>query len=382
MSANKSNPLKTVLVGCGNMGRNQAKIIAGLDEFKLAAVCDVMPDNLTKTKELLPDIKTYSDYGKMLADERPEVVAICTPNSMHAPQTIAAAEAGARGVYCEKPMAVDMGQARAMVEACRKAGSLLVVNHQRRIGPDLVEARRLIQAGAIGEMKLIRLDNAGDILSDGTHAIDSMLHLVGDSPAEWVLGQIHRWKSGYTPLVPAGRQAKPFDGFRYGHPVEAGGMAVIQIKDGPRVELFCGDMHADFRAYQDYEIHGTLGSLWRTGDRHKPNLFISDSAGGAWQTGMDEWVYKPVPAPGGKGRWRPVEMPQDQFSGIPGGYKLLAKSIREGCPHPMSGDNSIRGFEIVMAVYESARLNRKLYLPLQQDRFPLELMIEQGRFEK
>ncbi|MBI5725349.1 MAG: Gfo/Idh/MocA family oxidoreductase [Planctomycetes bacterium] len=382
MSAVKNNPFKTVLVGCGGMGRNQAKIIAGLDEFSLTAVCDVLPDNLAKMREMLPDVKTYTNYDKMLSDERPEAAAICTPNSMHAPQTVAAARAGVRGVYCEKPMAVNMGQARAMVEACRQAGAVLVVNHQRRIGPDLIEALRLIQAGAIGEVRLIRTDNAGDILSDGTHAVDSMLHLVGDVPAQWVLGQIHRLKPGEIPVVSPGKQAKPFDGFRYGHPVEAGGMAIIQIKDGPRVELSCGDMHAEFRAYQDYEIHGTLGCLWRIGDRHQPNLFISDSAGGAWQAGLEEWVYKPVPAADGKGRWRPVDLPQNQPGGIGGGYRLFAKSIREGCPHPMSGENALRGFEIVMAVYESARLNRKLFLPLEQDRFPLELMIEQGRLEK
>ena len=319
----------------------------------------------------------------MLSDEKPEVVAICTPNTTHASQTIAAAKAGVRGVYCEKPMATCMRDAREMVEACRQAGVVLVVNHIRRVLPDLVEARSLIESGAIGEVKLIRADNAGDILSDGSHSIDSVLHFVGDRPAEWVLGQIHRWKPGLVPPIPQSGQGRPFGGFRYGHAVEAGGTAIIQIKDGPRVELACGDMHVAGRAYQDYEIHGTLGTIWRTGDTAKPNLFISDAAGGSWQAGMEGgWNYKPVQTAGGKGMWRPVATPDQHALVFAEGYQLFAKSIREGCPNPMNGDNAIRGFEIVMAVYESARLNRKLYLPIAQDKFPLDLMIEAGRFEK
>ena len=45
----------------------------------------------------------------------------------------------------------------------------------------------------------------------------------------------------------------------------------------------------------------------------------------------------------------------------------------------MSGENALRGFEVIMAIYESARLHKKITLPLQQDRFPLELMVAEGK---
>jgi hypothetical protein len=53
--------------------------------------------------------------------------------------------------------------------------------------------------------------------------------------------------------------------------------------------------------------------------------------------------------------------------------------IRHGEPHPMNGDIALRHFEVLMAVYESARIAKKIIPPLGQDRFPLEVMIEDGR---
>jgi hypothetical protein len=59
-------------------------------------------------------------------------------------------------------------------------------------------------------------------------------------------------------------------------------------------------------------------------------------------------------------------------------YCLFAQMVRIGAPHPMAGTIALRGFEVVMAIYESARLRRKITLPLQQERFPLELLVAAG----
>jgi predicted dehydrogenase len=331
----------------------------------------------------LPDVATYGDYDKMLAGERPDVVAVCTPDSLHAAQTIAAAKAGVRGVYCEKPMAVNMADARTMVDACRHAGTVLAVNHQRRVAPDLVEARRLIQEDSIGEVKTLRVSIPGDMLCNGTHAVDSVLHCFEEYPVLWVLGQVHRCKPGDIPPVQVGDypNEKPFSGFYGGHAIETGAMVVIQMKGGPRVEIYCGDMRLQARGYMDMDFQGTRGRLWRAGDALNPNLFISDASGGPFEEGVEDWTYKPVSAVDGKGRWRPVDVSSSGRSAIATGYRLLAKSILEGVPSPLDGTNALRGFEILMAAYESARLNRRLSLPIDQDIFPLDLMIEQGRFD-
>lgn len=376
--------LKAVLVGCGGMGRNQARILAGLDGFELAGVCDVYEP----AAQALADehgVPAFDDFATMYDTVKPDTVSICTSNAAHAAPTIAAAEAGLKGVYCEKPMAVDMGEARAMVDACRKAGTALVVNHQRRLGPDLTTARALIEKGAIGDIKLIRGNNAGDILSDGTHAVDSMLWLAGDPDVQWVLGQVYRQiddamrERAQQQSEKTGRPVEA--GFRYGHPVENGGMAVFMLSNEIRCELFCGEMRDGYRAYQDYEIVGTKGRIWRTGDR-RPNLYIQDSQGGELAAGVnDQWVYKPLDgAPEASGVWRPVELPEYPFkSGIEDGYLRFARMIHDGEEHPMCGRNGLRSFEVIMAVYESSRLRRRLALPLEQDAFPLQVMVDNGQ---
>ncbi len=165
------------------------------------------------------------------------------------------------------------------------------------------------------------------------------------------------------------------------HPIESGGFGVIGFESGLRAEIACGDMREERRTYQDYELFGDRGRLWRTGDSRKSNLFIQDRESGTWTAETDEWAYKPVPAPDGeRGAWRPVE-PEPIFEGnaIAEGYRRFARMIHEGAEHTMSGEIALRGFELVMAVYESARLNRRIRMPLRQDRFPLEIMIEEGR---
>ncbi len=377
--------LKIVLVGCGGMGRNQVRILKSLVPFELTAVCDLR-EQIVQEVAAEFGVKAYTDYDVMLEQERPDTVSICTSNASHAILTILAARAGVRGIYCEKPMATNLADAREMVQACREAGAVLVINHQRRIGHDLLTARRLIEEGFLGEVRTLRGQCAGDILSDGTHVVDSLMWLTGDPDVEWVVGQVHR-KIDATMIERAKQQSQRCGcdvapGMRYGHAVENGGLGLIQLRDGPRLEITCGDLRAQFRTYQDYEIVGDRATLWRTGDQVKPNLYINDGGTGGWHTGIDDkWVLRPISSDDGAGAWRPVEIPDDlPEPGIPGGYLRFAEAIREGTPHPMDGDRALKGFELVMAIYEGARTHGKLEMPLHQKRFPLEPMIEQGAF--
>ena len=125
----------------------------------------------------------------------------------------------------------------------------------------------------------------------------------------------------------------------------------------------------------DYELVA-LGDIDRAGA-----VAAADAAGGgAWVPGIDEGMFEPVPAPEGQaGAWRAVEWEDDGVHAVEKGLRGMARMLREGGTHPMAGDVALRGFEVLMAVYESARLHRKLALPLEQDRFPLDLMLEDGQ---
>lgn len=382
--SNNTNVLKAVLVGCGGMGRNQARILSKRPEYNLVAVCDLDAGRGEAVASEI-GVKYYNDFQKMLETEKPDTVTITTGNVPHAPLTIQSAKFGVRGVYCEKPMAMNLKEAREMVEACKENNTPLVINHQRRIGPDLMEARRLIDDGAIGKVLYARGHCAGDILSDGTHVVDSLMWLLGDPQPEWILGQFYReidkdMIERANKQKEKGQPGKP--GYRFGHPVENGGMAIIQFPDdGPRMEIFCGDMRGEHRTYQDYEIIGTRGRIWRAGDKVGENLFIQDTQGGPLSVSFGEdWRAVAMPdAEGKEGGWRKVDLP-DSYPAphIDGSYERFARTILEGEPHPMAGEIALKGFEIVMAVYESARLQKRLTFPLGElDRFPLEVYLEE-----
>lgn len=368
----------TLLIGCGNMGAQHARHIAECPVLNFVGVCDAFEPNLTKMAQTY-NIPGYTHFTEALKELNPVVVVICTSNTTHAPLTVEAANfPSVKAIYCEKPMATNMADARLMVDTCRTRNVALGINHQRRISQDLIEMKRLIDSGAIGEVKLVRLHNAGDILSDGTHAIDSLMYLAGDCDAEWVLGQVHNEPKE----SPTSKKDAAAPQFRLGHTVETGGFAIIKLTNGWRAELYNGDLVPVRSPYQEYIIEGEKGRLWRTGDITKPNLFIQDAQGGDWLPGIDQWMYKPVPAGTVKVLnygWRPIPVHLDA-NAILTGYQSIANEIETGTPNKLQAATALKGFEVIMAIYESARLNQKVRFPLQQDSYPLDMMFKAGQF--
>jgi predicted dehydrogenase len=353
-------PLSVAVVGLRGIAQGHARGFAALPEdFTLVAGCDLNPSATEEFSGKFPGTRTFADYGKMLAEARPEVVVVASNNVTHAALAIQAAKAGVRGIFLEKPMAVHLGDARRVVETCREKRCALVVNHQRRTYPAFVTMRRLIDEGAIGRPELLRGACAGDVLSDGTHTVDILRYLAGDEEVKSVTAQVVRDKP--DPAQPKGMGFDASGGWRYGHPIESGAMAVIQFASGLRAELFTGSLQPRWN-YQDFEVFGKDGRLWRAGDQAKPPLLIQDRSGG---------------------EWRSVEIPaltdSVQTSSTLSNYRDFARMIREGGSHPLSGDSAFKDHEVVMAIYESARLNARVDFPVKQDRYPLEMMLEAGR---
>lgn len=351
------SPLRAAVVGC-NMGRNQADALAALPEFELAAVCDLNADTASAVAARCGNPAVYTDYDTMLETVRPELVVIATPNVTHAAFALKAADAGARGIYCEKPMATNLGDAREMVRVCEERGIVLVVGHQRRMNAVFGKMRELLDAGAIGDVKLIRGSCAGDLLSDASHTVDLMLYLLRDRPVRWALGQICRKPPVPPEVAAADRYA--YTGRRYGHAVESGAAATFEFEGGVRGELLAGDLRFPGSGYQDIEVIGSEGRLWRHGDGCDPPLVIADGAAGGW---------RPVPVE--------EESNAAHFARV---FSAMEDSLRTGAPHSMDGAIALRGLEMLIAVFESSRLRAKIEFPLKQEAFPLELMIAAGQF--
>lgn len=352
---NEMKPLKMAVVGC-NMGQGQAYAADRLDLYDLVAVCDLVEDKARSVASRTKGAAVYTDFVRMLAETKPDVVSIATPTASHTALTLQAVEAGVRGIYVEKPMAVHLADARKMIEACESRGVSLLVGHQRRMLAVFQTMRRLIESGTIGEIYMIRGQCAGDLLSDGTHTIDMMLYLLDDIEAEWVVGQVSR--RPVDPVEASSDRPYRWTGHRYGHVVESGAMGLIQFANGVRGELLTGELKYPDRQYQDIEVFGTTGRLWRAGDSANPPLLLwSDQTGG----------------------WSEVPIDDDGESVFDDVFRQFAAMIHGGASHPMSGDRAIRSLELLLGIFESARVNGKITLPLQQDRYPLELLIEDGR---
>ncbi|MEK7475751.1 MAG: Gfo/Idh/MocA family oxidoreductase [Candidatus Coatesbacteria bacterium] len=354
--------LSVAVVGLRGIGVGHARGFAALPgDFRLVAGCDLDETRTRAFAGEFPGTSAYPDYAGMLARARPDVVVIATNTVSHAGLAIGAAGAGVRGILLEKPMAVGLADARAVVAACRSAGCALIVNHQRRTYPVFAAMRRLVEEGAVGKLLLVRGCCAGDILSDGTHTVDTIRHLAGDAEVKWVMGQVHRDPppSG----EPRGMGYDASGGWRYGHPIESGAMASFEFSTGVRAEVFTGTMCVPgHRGYQDFEAIGEDGRLWRAGDGAKIPLQVQDR---------------------GAGGWRPVEVPGPAdpvpTSSTLANYREFARMIREGGGHPLSGDSALRDHEIIMAIHESSRLRARVDLPLGQERYPLELVLEEAQ---
>lgn len=320
--------LSIALIGAGGMGRWVYESACALPDFEGVAVADPSGENRAKVE----GSRGFADAGEMLAEVRPDCVIIATPNDSHAALAIRAVEAGCRGIFLEKPMAVTLSDARRVVAVCLEAGAVLVVNHQRRTYPALIKMREIIDSGAIGELELIRACGAGDFLSDGTHAVDSVKWLAGDRPAEWVYGSVFR------------RDHPMGEGVRYGHIVEDAAIGVVGFAGGLRAEFMWGELFPANRWYQDYEVIGSKGRLHRPPDGSPlPPLLLNGE---------------------------PVDLPEEG----PSPLEMFAETVRTGALHPMSGHVALEDMEIVTALYLSAHLREKVTLPFESDQFPLELI--------
>ena len=118
--------LRVGIVGCGGIANGKhLPAMKKNGNFEIVAFCDLIEERARKAKEEYgtPDARVYTDYKELLKEDV-EAVYVLTPNSVHAPVSIAALEAG-KHVMCEKPMAKTYAEAKAMVEAAKKSGKLL-----------------------------------------------------------------------------------------------------------------------------------------------------------------------------------------------------------------------------------------------------------------
>ncbi|WP_431285833.1 Gfo/Idh/MocA family protein [Humitalea sp. 24SJ18S-53] len=192
--------LDVAIAGLGKWGQVLVDSVQGRDDvgLRFVAGCTGRPERAAayatdKGIDLLPGL------GAVLADPRVKAVVLATPHAQHAEQVIAAAAAG-KHVFVEKPFALTRADAAAAVAACRKAGVVMALGHNRRFLPAVAEMKAMLAAGGLGTILhaeghfsgpgalsyasgMWRADRAesplGGMGGMGIHMVDMLIHLMG-----------------------------------------------------------------------------------------------------------------------------------------------------------------------------------------------------------
>jgi predicted dehydrogenase len=155
------------LIGCGGRGRYVARLMREAPGVEFGAVCDVYEPNAARAREWAgPGARAYKDFRHLLEQKDIDAVQISTPDHWHAVPTVLACQAG-KDVYVEKPLAHNVKEGRAMVEAARRYKRIVQAGTQHRSASHFREVARIVQSGELGEVRYVRVWNYVNMYPNG-----------------------------------------------------------------------------------------------------------------------------------------------------------------------------------------------------------------------
>lgn len=185
------------IIGCGRIAERHAENI--YKKAKLTAVCDIIK---TRADELAAKYKAkaYYSLADLLANEKNlDVVSICTPNGLHAKQSIECLHAGIN-VLCEKPLCISTEDGHKMILAAKQSGKNLFVVKQNRFNPPVIELKKLLIENKLGKIYSFQVNcfwnrpneyynnswrgtkdmDGGTLFTQFSHFIDLLYWMLGD----------------------------------------------------------------------------------------------------------------------------------------------------------------------------------------------------------
>ncbi len=192
--------LRAGVIGCGRIGcgfdddpRRQyasthARAYLRTEGIELAALCDTDEEKLERYGTKFNVRGRYVDYREMLERERLDAVSICTLSNSHLEIARAAAEAGVRGIFCEKPIAESLSAADEMIRLCAEHEVTLMIGHQRRFDEKHQCLAAFVRDGGLGRVQQGTCYYTAGITNTGTHLFDLLRLYLGD--VSWVCGNL------------------------------------------------------------------------------------------------------------------------------------------------------------------------------------------------
>jgi predicted dehydrogenase len=356
--------------GRGDWGHAIDELWAGVDGVQLVAVADESEEGLAKAvvrnklDASRPGV-AFRDWRQMLADVKPDIVAICMRQiDCHAEMAIAAAEAGVKGIFLEKPFVPTPAAADAVIAACRQANTKLALAYVNRHSPAYAAARDLIEDGRIGKVLEIRCrgkeDKRGggeDLWVLGCHLLDLMADL-GGAP---------QWCEANVTL--AGRpitKADMADGPEGIGPIAGDSVtAMFGLADGP-TGFFASVRDAGLKQPNfGLTLAGTQGAIHIRPD-HVPHAYLR--AAPLWRVDKD-FPWQPI---GPEGLDSPLpESDVDRAAERAAWGRRAAADLVDAILEDREPETGMyagrRTVEMTAAIYAAALSGRRIEWPLPKD---------------
>lgn len=326
------------VIGCRGIGVQHAAGLVGLDNVELAAGCDLAPAMLqsfqAEWQSTWPKLALYTSHKEMLAKEQLDIVTIATSDHRHADLVVDAANAGAKGIFCEKPMATNLADADRMLAAAERNNTILSIDHTRRWFPlwrHLKEA--VVDQGIIGKVQYLVGTLNGEramLFRNGTHLIDAICWFANADPA-WVFAELEAGYEDYTEYRGDGGHVPA---------TEPSASAYIHFANGVRAFYGGGSKQTPTPKFR-VEIVGSTGYL----------LIDNDKTATLHKGETTETIVAP--------HWPVI--------GIAAGMQELVRLVDQGGMPVSSGRDGHRVVEIMMGFLESQRRgNVRIDLPLKE----------------
>ncbi len=345
-----THSVRVALVGCGRISGSHVAAIDKIDALELVAVADVEADRARALGDErgIPTFRTVED---LLAGVACDVVAVCTPSGLHPAHGIAAARAG-KHVVTEKPMAISLADADALVQACDAAGVHLFVVKQNRLNPPVQLLRRAIEKGRFGRIYVANTTvrwtrpqeyydaapwrgtwefDGGAIMNQASHYVDLMQWLVG--PVESVVAK----------TATLARRIE----------TEDTGIAVLRFRSGA-----LGVIEVTVLTYpRNYE-----GSITILGEKGAVKI------GGTAVNRVEHWQFAEYDDDDKLIEAANTSPPSVYGFGHEGYYRNVLKVLRGEASPDTDGRAGRKSLELILGIYESAKSGAEVPLPLRVPR--------------
>jgi len=310
------------------------------DGVELVAVADVDEGKLGRFGEAwaIPPERRYADHRTMLEAEDLDAVSVATPTYLHADHVTDAVDLADPGVvWCEKPIASSVTQAREMVDACDDAGAELVVNHTLRFTEKIQRVRALFDRGFLGDVRAVHAAFRMELMRNSTHLLDTLVYLLG-ARADRVCGYV----TGENEAIDALGAGREVD--------DAGGGGVVVMDDGTFATVDCTVPRE--MSSMSFDFVGSEGKL---------SLNNDDGEWRYWR--LEDGDHVEASIPGVEGAWT---WDEDYEEGFPNAAAHLVDLLNGDAENRSTGKAATRSLEIIVAFYVSHYTGAWVDVPLDR----------------